>query len=82
MAILVLEYALPFLISIIAFVPLTLYRKVKYPRRMVFGCMIPKVCVVLHEDVVEYNSSDNNERPLSRKMRRAIRRKDFAVNWS
>jgi len=77
---LLLEMMLPLVISILAFVLLTAYRKVGHPSPLVWGRILPDLGPVRAHEVLDYNEQIENEEPIRGRLGREARRRKFAVN--
>src|SRR5579863_7550593 len=81
MGILVLTLIAPWLLALILICSAKIY-KIQYPSPLVFGCMIPKVCPVVYQQIADdINKLDQGEKPVAWRLRREARRKDLRVNW-
>lgn len=77
----ILEIILPLTILPTVFWILSVYRKIKYPQPLVIGCIIPKVCAVVYNEIVAYCNRMETEKGLSGKLGREARKNHFIVNW-
>jgi len=80
MVTLFLELSLPIL-ALIVFFAVAVYLKIQYPPPLVLGRIIPRVCPVRSQDILDYNEEeDNGEEPTGWRLRREVRRKQLKVN--
>lgn len=80
MAILFLELIPPILALFAILVARRVYKKVRYPRPIVFGCIIRDVCVILYQEIMRYLNTDQLK-GLKGNVLRDARRKQFRVIW-
>lgn len=79
MAILILQLIVPGLLALMVIITVKLIR---YPSPLVFGCMIPKVCAVLYDEILaDIKKMEDAERPVGARLRWAVRWREFRLNW-
>lgn len=76
-----LELILPGLAVLILFFAAGLYRKVRYPSPLLWGCIVNRVVPVRAHLVLDYNEQIDDEEPLGGRLGREARRQQFKVNW-
>jgi len=74
-----LELSLPIL-ALIVFFAVAVFLKIQYPPPLVLGRIIPRVCPVRSQDILDYNEDDNAEEPVGWRLRHEVRRKQLKVN--
>lgn len=77
----IVEIILPIVVVAALYRGISTYRKIKYPAPLVIGCIIPKVCAVVYNEVVAYCNRMETEKGLSGRLGREARKNHFVVNW-
>src|SRR5215469_1776941 len=70
------------LFAVLAFIAIRLYRDVRRPSPLAFGCIIPKVCVVNSEEVFRFCQIAGEEQPLPAHLRSEARSKLSRIYWT
>ena len=74
------QVILPLVVIIMAILAMKFYMKIQFPPPLVLGRIIPRVCPVRSQDILDYNEDDNGEEGMGWRLRREVRRKQFKVN--
>lgn len=77
----IIEISVPILLILVAAI-IKFILDMRRPSPIAVGCIIPKVCVVSSEEVLQYRQkAEEEERSAAKHLRREVRRKQIGVYW-